>query len=109
MIKRDGLLQKEKLRTWRQVDPGGQVMEPGSSVNYRSSDWSSVVAEWLPDPCIQCLQCWIFCPDNCIMVNNERIVGVDEYYCKGCGICVEICPTEPKSLIIKKIANEKKE
>jgi pyruvate ferredoxin oxidoreductase delta subunit len=107
MIKRDGILQKEKLRTWRQVDPGGQVMTPGSSVNYRSSDWSSVVAEWIPDICTQCLMCWVFCPDNCILVQADRVVGVDEYYCKGCGICIEICPTDPKSLIIKKSAEGK--
>lgn len=104
MIKRDGIVKKENLRTWRHVDPGGQVMTPGSSVNYRSSDWSPQVAEWIPDKCTQCLQCWVYCPDNCIMVQSDRVVGVDEYYCKGCGICVEVCPTDPKSLKIKTLA-----
>lgn len=107
MIKRDGLLQKESLKTWKQVDPGGQVMTPGSSVNYRSSDWSPKVAEWIPEHCTHCLMCWVMCPDNCIMIQADRIVGVDEYYCKGCEICIEVCPTDPKSFKVKKITGEK--
>ena len=26
--------------------------------------------------------------------------GVDYVHCKGCGVCVEVCPTNPKSLLM---------
>lgn len=99
---------EENLRTWRQVDPGGQVMTPGNAVNYRSSDWSSQNAVWIEETCIHCLQCWVFCPDNCINVVDEKVVGVDDFYCKGCGICIEVCPTKPKSLVMKTFAIKEK-
>ena len=28
------------------------------------------------------------------------MIGVDMDHCKGCGICVEVCPTNPKSLLM---------
>jgi pyruvate ferredoxin oxidoreductase delta subunit len=28
------------------------------------------------------------------------MVGVDYDHCKGCAICVEVCPTNPKSLLM---------
>jgi pyruvate ferredoxin oxidoreductase delta subunit len=34
--------------------------------------------------------------------------GVDYDHCKGCGICVEVCPTNPKSLLMFN-ENEKNE
>jgi pyruvate ferredoxin oxidoreductase delta subunit len=37
-----------------------------------------------------CQICWAYCPDACI----ARGVGpvIDLTYCKGCGICSEVCP-----------------
>jgi len=39
-----------------------------------------------------CYQCWAFCPECAI----ERKPGgpVDLTYCKGCGICAQICPAD---------------
>ena len=36
------------------------------------------------------------------------MIGVDYDHCKGCGICVEVCPTNPKSLLMfeERIPNE---
>lgn len=82
--------------------------DPGNAVNYRSSDWSSQNAVWIEETCIHCLQCWVFCPDNCINVVDEKVVGVDDFYCKGCGICIEVCPTKPKSLVMKTFAIKEK-
>lgn len=38
-----------------------------------------------------CQLCWVYCPDACI----SRGIGpsVELEYCKGCGICAEMCPT----------------
>jgi pyruvate ferredoxin oxidoreductase delta subunit len=28
------------------------------------------------------------------------MIGIDMDHCKGCAICVEVCPTNPKSLLM---------
>jgi pyruvate ferredoxin oxidoreductase delta subunit len=28
------------------------------------------------------------------------MLGIDYDHCKGCSVCVEVCPTNPKSLIM---------
>lgn len=52
------------------------------------------------DHCINCYFCWIYCPDSSILVRDEKMTGVDYTHCKGCGICADVCPTNPKSLIM---------
>lgn len=41
--------------------------------------------------CIQCDNCWHFCPDAAVIKKEGNYV-VDYDYCKGCGICAEECP-----------------
>ncbi len=76
--------------------------------NYSSSNsFTASVADWRiekplfnKDYCIDCQFCWIFCPDMSIIARDKKMVGVDMDHCKGCGICVEVCPTNPKSLLM---------
>jgi NADPH-dependent glutamate synthase beta subunit-like oxidoreductase len=45
--------------------------------------------------CNGCDNCWVVCPDTSI-VRDERKNGhysVNLNYCKGCGVCVQECPT----------------
>lgn len=44
--------------------------------------------------CIDCLLCWIFCPDSAIVLRGTRFADFDYEHCKGCEICVEMCPTD---------------
>jgi pyruvate ferredoxin oxidoreductase delta subunit len=46
--------------------------------------------------------CWVFCPENAIIVDGEKIAGINYDYCKGCGICVNECPVnhEPLPLVM---------
>lgn len=39
---------------------------------------------------VTCQLCWVYCPDACI----SRSIGprIDFAFCKGCGICAEVCP-----------------
>ena len=41
--------------------------------------------------CILCSQCMKYCPCG-VISENEGKYTIDYFYCKGCGICVEICP-----------------
>jgi pyruvate ferredoxin oxidoreductase gamma subunit len=45
----------------------------------------------------RCNQCWwicsTFCPDSAITVSAESRPEIDYDHCKGCMICVAICPS----------------
>jgi len=76
--------------------------------NYSSSNsFTASVADWRiekpifnKDYCIDCQFCWIYCPDISIISRDKKMIGIDMDHCKGCGICVEVCPTNPKSLLM---------
>ncbi len=90
----------------------GEVKDIATTVqedrNYSSSNsFTASVADWRiekpvfnKDFCIDCQFCWIFCPDISIISRDKKMIGIDMDHCKGCGICVEVCPTNPKSLLM---------
>ena len=49
--------------------------------------------------CTGCLQCYLYCPDGCIFrparqtadAAGAAAVAIDYDFCKGCGVCVEVC------------------
>jgi pyruvate ferredoxin oxidoreductase delta subunit len=63
-------------------------------------DWRVEKPVYNREFCIDCQFCWIFCPDSAIISKNKKMMGIDYDHCKGCGICVEVCPTNPKSLLM---------
>lgn len=64
------------------------------------ADWRLIKPVYNKDYCIDCQFCWIYCPDVSIISRDKKMIGVDMDHCKGCGICVEVCPTNPKSLLM---------
>jgi len=64
------------------------------------ADWRLIKPVFNKDYCIDCQFCWIYCPDVSIISRDKKLIGVDMDHCKGCGICVEVCPTNPKSLLM---------
>ncbi len=38
-----------------------------------------------------CQICWVYCPDATIARGVPPVIDLE--YCKGCGICAEVCPT----------------
>lgn len=44
--------------------------------------------------CNNCFMCNMFCADFAIKLtkNGKKIKGIDYDFCKGCCVCVEICP-----------------
>jgi pyruvate ferredoxin oxidoreductase delta subunit len=38
--------------------------------------------------------CSQVCPEGCIGENDEGFPVPDYDYCKGCGLCVEECPSQ---------------
>ena len=39
-----------------------------------------------------CYLCWLYCPDG--TVKRGIPLEIDLIYCKGCGICAQVCPTK---------------
>jgi len=81
-----------KLPAWKELAPGAVIPKAGSSAEKHTAGWRSNRPIWHSEKCIQCLRCWIFCPDSSIRVQDGKVVGIDYDHCKGCGICAQECP-----------------
>ena len=77
-----------------------RAYSPTSSMNKYVGDWRSVKPVYNSNICIDCQNCWVYCPDSSIISREQRMQGVDYNHCKGCGICADVCPTNPKSLVM---------
>ncbi|PNX51368.1 MAG: ferredoxin, partial [Thermoplasmata archaeon M8B2D] len=55
--------------------------------------------------CVKCLRCWIFCPEATIIRNKDDSVDIDYEYCKGCGVCANVCKV--KAITLKREAEIK--
>jgi pyruvate ferredoxin oxidoreductase delta subunit len=98
-----------KLLNWREEPMSGIIEEPGSSVHYETGSWRSFRPIWDPEKCIQCFHCWAYCPDASILVEDDKVVGIDYAHCKGCGICAKECPPKAGAIemILESDAKEK--
>lgn len=97
---------KKKDSGWKDLPLGGIILEPGTAKKYKTGDWRSKRPIWDKTKCIQCLRCWIYCPDSSIKLKDGKVVGIDLDHCKGCGICAEECPAKPEKAI--KMVSERK-
>ncbi len=81
-------------KTWKQIPEGGLIIEAGNSTDYKTGDWRTFRPIRDEKKCTQCMMCWIYCPDNCIIAKDGKLDRTDFDFCKGCGICAEICPVK---------------
>jgi pyruvate ferredoxin oxidoreductase delta subunit len=83
-----------KDATWKELAPGGIIPQAGNALEYRTGGWRTFRPVRDNDKCIDCLQCWVYCPDDAIPVKNQSLKGLpyDLDHCKGCGVCAAICP-----------------
>ncbi|MDI6752330.1 MAG: 4Fe-4S binding protein [bacterium] len=87
------------MEKWHELPEAGLIIEPGSAAKYKTGSWRSRRPIWDKDKCTSCLSCWIYCPDSSIKIENQKVMGINLDYCKGCGICARVCP--PKVSAIK--------
>lgn len=81
---------------WKEIAIGGVITEAGNAVKYKTGTWRTFKPVRDESACTNCLLCWIYCPDSCILVEEGKIKGIDYEHCKGCGICAAICPLGEK-------------
>jgi 2-oxoacid:acceptor oxidoreductase delta subunit (pyruvate/2-ketoisovalerate family) len=90
-----------KEKGWKDLAIGGLIEDAGNAACYETGSWRTFRPIRDDEKCIQCLQCWIFCPDSAIVVEDGKVVDIDLEHCKGCGICAAICP--PKAHAIEMV------
>lgn len=61
-----------------------------------TGEWRFKVPLLDEEACILCHQCIDFCPDVAIQAADDgaEYVVVDYDFCKGCGICEDVCPVD---------------
>lgn len=83
---------------WRDLPFAGIIPEGGTAAEFGTGDWRSQRPIYDPEKCIQCLMCWIYCPDSSIKVEDGKMVGIDYDHCKGCGVCASVCPPKASAI-----------
>jgi 2-oxoacid:acceptor oxidoreductase delta subunit (pyruvate/2-ketoisovalerate family) len=81
-----------ELRPWQELDAGAVVVrDPG--VRQRTGGWRTGVRPELDlARCVDCLLCWLYCPDGAFVLAGCALERIDLDVCKGCEICAEVCP-----------------
>jgi 2-oxoacid:acceptor oxidoreductase delta subunit (pyruvate/2-ketoisovalerate family) len=72
----------------------GMDVGPDSSWQNLTGQWKWSTPRYKKEKCIKCLRCWWSCPDAAIIRQEDDYMRWDLNYCKGCGICAEICPVD---------------
>ncbi len=94
-------MSKESKPGWKKIPIGGLLFEPGSATGYKTGDWRAFKPIVDQGKCINCLLCWIYCPDAAI-VRKEKFIDINYDYCKGCGICANECPVKAITMVEEK-------
>jgi len=44
-----------------------------------------------------CFLCWLYCPEA--VISKTIPVQINLKYCKGCGICAQVCPVQAINMV----------
>jgi 2-oxoacid:acceptor oxidoreductase delta subunit (pyruvate/2-ketoisovalerate family) len=88
-----------ELRPWQDLPVGGVVIRDDAE-QPETGGWRTGTKPHVEfDRCVNCLLCWLYCPDSAVVLDGTTLVGFDERYCKGCEICAEICPVNAIEMV----------
>lgn len=88
---------EKKLKSWKEIPIGGLIDEPASALKFKTGDWRTFRPKMIWEKCTHCMICPPYCPDYCIPTKTDEKGNIKRLetnfdYCKGCGICAEVCP-----------------
>ncbi|HOK22831.1 MAG TPA: 4Fe-4S binding protein [Candidatus Hydrothermia bacterium] len=95
-----------KLKGWKELPEGCYIPNVPTSPDLKTGSWRASRPIWDAGKCTNCLLCWLYCPDNAIILKevngNPKVSGINYDYCKGCGICDDVCPPKVDAIYMKK-------
>ncbi|MBD3187386.1 hypothetical protein GF325_11195, partial [Candidatus Bathyarchaeota archaeon] len=118
---RDYDREKAEKLVWGHLEPqyigaedvpiGAPWYTPGGSEKVNTGGWGIYRIEFYPEHCSQCQNCYFACPDMCIVREKREdglwyVTGTDDFHCKGCRLCVEVCPGKKGVIARKAILKE---
>lgn len=78
--------------------------EPGVGEAGKTGEWRSLTPVIDHSRCIHtrqkkpsCFICWLYCPDA--IIKKTIPIQIDLEYCKGCGICMQVCPAKAIAMV----------
>ena len=95
------------MKSWQELPPGAIISDPGNSRSFHTGSWRSYKPIWITENCIQCMLCWLYCPDMSVKTDNGKRGDFDYDFCKGCGLCARECPGKKglKAVVMKEEGN----
>jgi pyruvate ferredoxin oxidoreductase delta subunit len=87
---------------------GPLIVKPGKSRGDNTGAWRiQSRPKFLQKNCIACNMCLLVCPEHCISGKEKNTYQSNYNYCKGCGLCANICPKADIEMI-KEPSGDKK-
>lgn len=90
----------EQKKNVKEITEGG-IVAGANAREYHTGGWRTL-RPILGEQCIHCLLCWLFCPDNAVIIQDGKVIGFNPDYCKGCGICANVCPEKITAITMQK-------
>ena len=88
-----------ELKPWRELPHAG-VADALTVERPETGGWrTGLKPEVELSSCVNCLLCWIYCPDSAVRLDGTTFDGFDLAHCKGCEICAEICPVDAIAMV----------
>ena len=77
---------------------------PGIGEAGRTGEWRNVLPVINEQKCLParqnkpaCFLCWLYCPEA--VISKTIPVQINLEYCKGCGICLQVCPVQAITMV----------
>ncbi|MFQ6089928.1 MAG: 4Fe-4S binding protein [Candidatus Bipolaricaulia bacterium] len=87
------------MKSYRDLPLGGVIQATLERDKKKTGDWRTEKPVCEEEKCVNCLLCWVRCPEAAILTEEGEMAGFDYDYCKGCGICAYTCPTEAIEMV----------
>ena len=88
-----------ELKPWTDLAIAG-VVRPADAPRPATGAWRTGLKPQVDlARCVDCLLCWLYCPDSAVVLDGESFARIDLDYCKGCEICAERCPVDAIEMV----------